>query len=224
MATNRDEVLDLISRETGIRPRVVTGEEEARLTARGVLHSLDMGALSYRIFDLGGGTTEFITGQGDVFQTMSLPLGAMTLTRECLFSDPPTNSEIETLSEKVDGVLQGSHPGGETDALLVGTGGTVTTLGIMMHHIAIPDIHPEGMNGLTLERDAVEALFEHMKGLPGKERVRLAGLDRGREDVIFAGTLVVLRIMHIFQSPVVTISMSDILEGILIAAGVRRMR
>ena len=219
-ATNRDEVLDLISREAGIRPRVVTGEEEAQLTARGVLHALDTGSLSYRIFDLGGATTEFITGQRDVFQILSLPLGAMTLTRECLFSDPPTNGEIETLSEKVDGILKGRLQEGEAaaDALLVGTGGTVTTLGAMIHHIAIPDIHPEGMNGLTLEREAVEALFEHMKGMPGKERVRLAGLDRGRADVILAGTLVVLRIMHIFQSPVVTISMSDILEGILIEA------
>ena len=219
-ATNRDEMLDLISRETGIRPRVVTGEEEARLTAIGVLHSLDTGALSYRIFDLGGATTEFITGQRDVFQTMSLPLGAMTLTRECLFSDPPTNDEIEALSEKVDGVLKGRLPGREAtaDALLVGTGGTVTTLGAMIHHIAIPDVRPEGMNGLTLEREAVEALFEVMKRMHNKERVLLDGLDRGRADVILAGTLVVLRIMHIFQFPVLTISMSDILEGILIAA------
>ncbi|MBW2207273.1 MAG: hypothetical protein JRG79_10210, partial [Deltaproteobacteria bacterium] len=111
-------------------------------------------------------------------------------------------------------------PGREAtaDALLVGTGGTVTTLGAMIHHIAIPDIRPEGMNGLTLEREAVEALFEVMKQMPNKERVLLDGLDRGRADVILAGTLVVLRIMHIFQFPVLTISMSDILEGILIAA------
>ena len=144
----------------------------------------------------------------------------MTLTRECLVSDPPRGGEIETLSEKVDGILKGGLPGGETtaDVLLVGTGCTVVTLGAMIHHIAIPDIHPEGMNGLTLERKAVEALFQQMKGMTRKERVLLHGLDQGRVEVILAGTLVVLRIMHTFQSSVMRISMSDILEGILIAA------
>jgi exopolyphosphatase/guanosine-5'-triphosphate,3'-diphosphate pyrophosphatase len=220
-ATNRDALLDQIFRETGIRPRVVTGEEEALLTAGGVLHSLEMAAaVPYRIFDLGGATTEVITGQGNVFQTISLPLGAMTLTRRFLFSDPPTAGEMEALTGQVNGVLKGAFPGrgaGEGE-LLVGTGGTVTTLGAMVHHFDTRDVNPEGMNGLALEREAVEILFEQMKSMPERDRALLRGLEHGRADVILAGTLVVLRIMQALRSPEVTISLSDILEGILIEA------
>ncbi len=219
-AANRDDMLESISRETGIRCRVVTGEEEARLTARGVLHALEMPSVPYCIFDLGGATTEFITGQGDVFQTISLPLGAMTLTREFVFSDPPTDEEMAALVRRVDGILTGGPPErvAPAGALLVGTGGTVTTLGTMIHHLAPRDITPEGVNGLTLERGAVEALFGQMKCMSNRERTLLQGLDQGRADVILAGTQVVLRIMHTSRNPGVTISMSDILEGIVIEA------
>lgn len=215
-AANREELLEHIARETGIAPRVATGEEEAVLTAKGVLHSLGTAGGPYRVFDLGGATTEFIAGQEKDFETVSQPLGAMTLTRGHLHSDPPTDGEVDALEGHVDGILKGIPGGGREDAQLVGTGGTVTTLGTMIHHIDPPDISPQVMNGLVLKRDAVETLFERMKRMPLQERIRLKGLDQGRADVMIAGTLVVLRIMETFRSPRLTVSLSDILEGILI--------
>lgn len=220
-ASNRDSLLDLMSRETGIRVRVITGEEEALLTSRGVLHWLDWGDRPYGIFDLGGATTEFVAGGGQASAAMSLPLGAMTLTREFLPSDPPQDRELDALTGRVDEILTGNIPGrislnrGEG---LVGAGGTVTTLGVMIHRIPPQDITPERVNGLILRRQAIEALFTRMKGLSTGERALLRGMDRGRADVIVAGTLIVLRIMRILRSSRVTVSMSDILEGILIAA------
>ena len=219
-AANRDSLLDLIYRETGIRVRVITGEEEAALTSTGVLHSLDRGERPYGIFDLGGATTEFIAGGGQASFAVSLPLGAMTLTREFLHSDPPLDRELNALTGRVDAILAGNISGrislNRGEAVLVGTGGTVTTLGVMIHGIPHREITPERMNGLILGRRAVETLFTRMKGMPTGERARLQGLDEGRADVIVAGTLVVLRIMHILGSSQITVSMSDILEGILI--------
>jgi exopolyphosphatase/guanosine-5'-triphosphate,3'-diphosphate pyrophosphatase len=219
-ASNRDFLLDRICRETGIRVRVITGEEEALLTSSGVLHSLARGERRpCGIFDLGGATTEFIMGQGETSLILSLPLGAMTLTREFLSSDPPLDRELDALTVHVDRILAGNISEGDPrPALLVGTGGTMTTLGVMIHRISPQDVTPEKMNGLILRRQDIEGLFLQIKGMPSDERAHAQGLDQGRADVIVAGTLVVLRIMHTLGYNRVTVSMSDILEGILIAA------
>lgn len=220
-ASNRDSLLDLIRRETGIQARVITGEEEAVLTSAGVLHCLERGDGPYGIFDLGGATTEFFAGAGQASLAVSLPLGAMTLTREFLPSDPPLDRELDALTGRVDATLTGNISGRMSlirgGGVLVGTGGTVTTLGVMIHRISPGEITPERINGLILGGQAVEAVFTRLKGMPTGERARLQGLDQGRADVILAGTLVVLRIMHFLGSSQITVSMSDILEGILLS-------
>jgi exopolyphosphatase/guanosine-5'-triphosphate,3'-diphosphate pyrophosphatase len=99
--------------------------------------------------------------------------------------------------------------------LVVGTGGTVTTLGAMSHSVSVEDITPEVINGLTLERSQIEALFDRLRNLTFEERAKLPGLDPGRAGVIVAGSLVVIRILHFFKSVQLTVSMSDLLEGIL---------
>jgi len=220
-ASNRDSLLDRIAQETGIHVRVITGEEEAALTSMGVLHCLNRGGRPTGIFDLGGATTECIVGEGEALFVRSLPLGAMTLTRAFLHSDPPLAGELDALTGHVDRILR-EHLSGraspEMGAVLVGTGGTITTLGAMIHGIPHRDITPEVMNGLILKARAIEALFRRMKGMPTEERVFLPGLDQGRADVIVAGTLVVLRIMDILGYAQVSVSMSDILEVVLLAA------
>ena len=73
------------------------------------------------------------------------------------------------------------------------------------------------MNGLILQRDQIEDLFESIKTLSVTERMRLHGLEQGRAGIILAGTIAVLRILYFFRSIQMTVSLSDILEGIIIA-------
>ena len=72
------------------------------------------------------------------------------------------------------------------------------------------------MNGLVLERGRIKDLFAYMKSLPIAHRHRLPGLDKGRAGVILAGTLTVMRILNFFKSFQMTVSYSDLLEGVLI--------
>jgi len=218
-AVNRDHFIDLIHSKTGIKVDVITGEREAELTLKGVLHALNIETGPFVIFDLGGGTTEFIIGEKEYAKIKSLPLGAAVLTQSFLRSDPPEKERIKNLERHVDEILKGAfqketHVG--YDHLMVGTGGTVTTLAALIYQIGVQDISPDRLNGLVLRREQIGDLFEQLKLLTIDERLRLPGLDQGRADVILAGTMVVIRILHYFRSVLMKVSLSDLLEGVLI--------
>jgi exopolyphosphatase / guanosine-5'-triphosphate,3'-diphosphate pyrophosphatase len=99
--------------------------------------------------------------------------------------------------------------------LLIGTGGTVTTLAAMVHGIGADEIDPERMNGLILEKNRVEELFSRMSRMPLGERLQMPGLDQGRAEVILGGTLAVIEILKYFDASETMISLSDLLEGVL---------
>lgn len=218
-ARNRESFLDLLHRRTGIRVSVISGEEEALLTGRGVSLGLGRREEIPVIFDLGGGTTEFLFGPGGEKRALSLPLGAMVLTQAFLVDDPPGDGQIQRLGEHVDLVLQGAF---KADAgkgrmeLLAGTGGTVTTLAALTRGIGAEEIAPDRMNGLILGKEALQEIFTRLKAMTLDERLSLRGLDRGRADVILAGTLTVLRILEYFGARQMVVSMWDLLEGLLI--------
>jgi exopolyphosphatase/guanosine-5'-triphosphate,3'-diphosphate pyrophosphatase len=218
-AENRDAFLNRIRMETGIPVRPITGEEEAILTGNGVRFALDLaGKDPYLIFDLGGGSTEFLTGTGKAMKARSIPLGAMTLTRRYLVADPPSEDQVLSLSRHIDTALEkalSGFVGRSRLQLIVGTGGTVTTLAALLGGISLEDVDPAKMDGARLSRSRLDTLFLELKGLSVKERSGLRGLDQGRADVIVAGALVVTRILHHFASSQLTVSMSDLLEGML---------
>ncbi|MBW1860945.1 MAG: hypothetical protein JRJ02_01045 [Deltaproteobacteria bacterium] len=218
-AINNRYLLDLIYDRTGIDVRVISGGKEARLARKGVLHSLDIQGLPSVIFDLGGGSTEFISGDCEIIEFKSIPLGAALLTQRFLGSGPLEEEEIGELVRFTDEMLEEAfirenYPG--RDLLIVGTGGTVTTLTAMLNHIDVMEITPERINGQILKRGEIERLFMHMKSLSAADRLRLPGLDRGRADVILAGVIVVIRILYFFRVRQLMASFSDILEGVLI--------
>ena len=218
-AVNSRYFIDTIHDRTGIDVRLISGEEEAGLTAKGVLHSLDIrGPLV--IFDLGGGTTEFIQMRNDIVDLRSLPLGAVELTRSFFQSDPPREDRISDLSAYVDRLLKETLPAekNKTDHVnLVGSGGTVTTLAAMINKIEIKDITHDRLNGLILDLERIKDLFAAMRSVSFSERLRMPGLDRERARVILAGTAVVIRILDFFSAKDLTVSYSDILEGNVIS-------
>ncbi|MGD2125854.1 MAG: hypothetical protein PVG99_07220 [Desulfobacteraceae bacterium] len=218
-ASNKDRFVNLIYERTGIRTTVISGEEEARLTGRGVLHSLSIHGKPFIVFDLGGGTTEFLVGKEEQTWAKSIPLGAMVLTQKHLTSDPPEEKGIKSLEESIAKILLEAFPRQtypENDYLLVGTGGTVATLAAMIHRIETNEIGHDNIHGLVLRREGLEDLFAKMRSMTFEERLTLPGLDRGRADVIVAGSMVVMGILRFFRYPEMLVSFSDMLEGILI--------
>jgi exopolyphosphatase/guanosine-5'-triphosphate,3'-diphosphate pyrophosphatase len=218
-AGNRDRFLDVIRERTGIRVAVISGEKEARLTGKGVFHALNVHGRPFVIFDLGGGTTEFVFGQAQSTEVKSAPLGAMVLTQKHLTCDPPEENDLKRLEKHIAKILGDafvSKVPKRADRLLVGTGGTVTTLAAMIHGIETDEIRHDNIHGLLLKREEFVRLFNRISTISFEERVKFPGLDRERADMIVAGAMVVGGILQFFQSASMVVSFSDILEGILI--------
>ena len=168
------------------------------------------------VFDLGGGTTEFFRDMGGEPKAISLPIGAAVLTRRWFGSDPPGTTDLDAISEEVGRHLNAAAEDISGAPVIVGTGGTVTALAAMIHGMVGDDISPERVNGLILTLPQLEACLAQMKTLTIAERVQRLGLDAGRAEVIVAGALAIIGTLRFVGISELRVSMSDLLEGLLI--------
>ena len=215
-AENREQLLDYIYEQTNIRIELISGEREALLSGKGALNALNIKGGPFIVFDLGGGTTEFFYENREGAEAKSVPLGAAVLTNEFIRTDPPYETDLDLVSKKIDTCLIKAHMEFPRENVVIGTGGTVTTLAAMINRISSDAISPEKVNGLKLTLPQVSACFEEMRYMSVKQRMGLPGLDPERANVIVAGSLVILRLMKYLGALEVIISMSDLLEGLLI--------
>jgi len=218
-ARNRNNFIVLIDKKLGHTVKIITGEEESCLTCRGVLSSLDRRREPLVIFDCGGGSTEFIWTNNKKGETISINCGAVILTDDYLSTDPPSDEEIYRLIKYIDNKfkveLQYIKELCKGTFSLVGTGGTVINLAAMIHGVRETEFD-EKLNGLVIKKKDIELLFTKMKGMPEAERLNLNGLEPGREDIVLAGTLMVMKIMEYFEKDEIIVSYADLLEGILL--------
>jgi len=218
-AANRDEFLERAWREAGLRIEVIPWEEEARLTLEGVRWKLPQAAADCLVFDIGGGSTEFILARGaEVLGAVGTRLGTVRLTERFLTRHPVDPAEYANLTAHLGrevAHVRDRLPK-EKPRALIGTAGTVTTLAALAHGIFPYD--PEKVHGLTLSFAAIEALQDDLKGRSLKERLLLKAIEPGREDLIIAGTALTLEVMRTFGQDTLTISEYSLREGILLAA------
>jgi exopolyphosphatase/guanosine-5'-triphosphate,3'-diphosphate pyrophosphatase len=173
----------------GVAPRVIDGREEARLTFVGALSALPQTG-PVTVFDIGGGSTEIITGsQGttgepQITAAVSLNIGCVRLFERHLKNDPPTADEVRQVEHAIAAAL-GDAPLPDADATLVGVAGTVTQLAAL----ALELKHHDGarVHGLTLQRSALEGLVAHLASLDVAQHRALPGMDPARADVILVG-------------------------------------
>jgi exopolyphosphatase/guanosine-5'-triphosphate,3'-diphosphate pyrophosphatase len=218
-AVNRNNFITLIAKRLGHNIKIISGKEEAELTCKGILSSLNHRRDPLIIFDLGGGSTEFIWANNKEGKSISMDLGVVTLTEDYLIADPPKNGEIHQLINHIEDTfktrLDCLKETGRRRFSVVGTGGTLVNLAAMVHGIGVMDYN-EKIDGLVIMKNEVVPLFEKMKKMPGAERLNLKGLESGREDIILAGTLIIIKIMDYFEKNEIIVSYSDLLEGMLL--------
>jgi len=219
-ALNGDSFIALIAERLGHTAKVISGQEEAELTCRGVLSWLSPQGGAFVVFDLGGGSTEFIWTDNRERKSISVELGVVILTEGYLISDPPKDGEIHRLATHIQDMVKGRLDPLKERAKgrfsMVGTGGSVVTLAKIIHGIAEDDCSDATINGLVLRRKDLKPLFDKMKVLPGEKRLDLKGLEAGREDTIVAGLVMVIEVMDYFDKDETIVSHSDLLEGSLI--------
>ena len=215
-ADNRRDFLDLVREETGLRVRLLTGEDEARLSFRSALAHFDLGVRRAVVVDIGGGSLELaMSADGLVERLESFPFGALRLTEE-FFGERPKPKQLKKLRAKVrDGIRRALPVRDWRGALLIGSGGTFTNLGAM--HLAARGLPFDGrVHGTQVPREEVEHLLDTLLASSRQEREAIPGLNPARADIILAGIAVTAEVMARIEAVEVTVSGYGIREGLLL--------
>lgn len=212
-AEDRDRFFDGVEERVGVRPEVLTGEEEARAAFAGATRSVD-GDAPYLVLDIGGGSTELILGDDEPQAMVSLQLGCVRLTERCLGGDPPTPAQLDAARQEIDGHLRAAGNALDPTAAstLIGVAGTVTTLAAL--HLELPAYEPEQIHGTSVPRSRVRELTDRLAGMSTGEIGALGPMASGREDVIVAGALILDRVLDRYGFPAILASEADSLDGL----------
>jgi exopolyphosphatase/guanosine-5'-triphosphate,3'-diphosphate pyrophosphatase len=207
-ADNGEAFLGEIEWSYGFTTRLLTGDEEAEMTLRGVGEAGE-GAL---VVDIGGGSTELIAAG----QRVSTELGSVRMTERFLTSDPPTEDELDALATAARSTLASEVPETLTARRGIGVAGTITSLAAL--DLGLVEYDRDRVHGHRLGDAAVRAQLERLAALPLAERRRVPGLDPERAPVIVAGAVVLREVMRHFGLPAIEVSERDILHGIALEA------
>lgn len=212
---NGTEFVKKVLDETGILIEVISGKEEANLTVLGVLNSASFNTKDCVIFDIGGGSTEYVyIRNSEITSLTSTNLGVVHLTERFLINE--TRQEIKDLSEFVQNTLKsqlkGFHVTDGCRLSLIGTAGTPTTLAAIEQ--GLKHYKPELVNNFVLNEGKVRSIVENLIKIPKKERANVTGLERGREDIIITGAIILLETLRYFSKTSVIVSDGGVLEGI----------
>jgi exopolyphosphatase / guanosine-5'-triphosphate,3'-diphosphate pyrophosphatase len=203
-AENGEAFLGEIEWSYGFDTELLSGDEEAAMTLRGVSvgRELEPGTL---LLDVGGGSTELTLPDFRV----SLDVGSVRLTERFLASDPPTSDELEACREAVRTVLP------DLDVReAIGVAGTITTIAAL----ELGGYDRDRVHGYQLARQAVESELERLASLPLDERRELPGLEPARAPVIVGGVAIVAEVLRFFGLDELEVSEHDLLTGAALAA------
>ncbi len=225
-ARNARGFLRRCRRETGLRVRVLTESEEARLAYRGARAA----ARTPRavVVDIGGGSMQLTLGTPrGVEWHGGAAIGAVVLTERFLRGDPPRARELAGLRNRIRERLEAPLAGLKAaragrEAELVGVGGTVAALAAVS--LRLPRPLPERIHGRRMTARRVAALAGRLAGMSLARRRRVPGIEPGRADIIAAGAAILVEVMRGGGFPALRVSAAGLRHGLLLelASGRRR--
>jgi exopolyphosphatase/guanosine-5'-triphosphate,3'-diphosphate pyrophosphatase len=202
-ASNGATAAERISEVAGVPVRILSEADEARLVYRSVVMGLGKSARGSQcvVFDLGGGSTEVVSGVGErLGRWTSLPFGAVTLTERLVAGDPPTEPQLAAAREWVrNELMHGCASFPERTAVLAGVGGTITVLAALDAGMTTYD--PAQLEGAYVPRERVLALVERIVRSSQAERRAMPIMGEGRADIVGTGALVVEGLLERFRAP-----------------------
>jgi exopolyphosphatase / guanosine-5'-triphosphate,3'-diphosphate pyrophosphatase len=220
-SANGEDFAATVKERYGFEPHVLSGDEEAQLTFRGATSDRDPNdSTPTLVFDIGGGSTEMVIGAGTkVSFHVSTQAGVVRQTERHLHTDPPTQPEMDELSDEVRKIMADAVPEAERKAVAraIGVAGTATSLGAIAQQLDPYD--PERVHGYQLDADEAGRILTRLAQMPLEERRQVAGLHPDRAPTIIAGVLIFLEVTRLFGLEQVEISEHDILRGAALEFG-----
>lgn len=223
-AANREDFFSAAEAAVGVRPELLTGDEEARLSFAGATFELDPARGPFLVVDIGGGSTEFAVGPApdapaerrlEPTGVASVDIGCVRLTERFLRHDPPRPEElsqaVSVVHDHLDDVAR-EIPSVKEAVELIGLAGTVTTVAAV--EIGLAEYDRDRIHHFVLTRAAAEDVFRTLATETRTQRLGNPGLEEARADVIVGGTVVLVTVMRHFGFDQCLVSEADILDGL----------
>lgn len=214
-ATNGPEFARQVTETLGFAPRVIDGVEEARLTFLGATAHLDLAAVCC-VIDVGGGSTEFVTGRRRPEYAVSIDIGSVRLTERVATLGLGTPAEVRAHVDRLFREVAPPSP----PAMVLGSGGTFTTLAGVALGMLPSEV--ESGDDISLSMDEVVAVVDHLLGMSTEEIAALPSVAPGRAEVLQGGVVCAERAVARVGARSVQISVNDILDGVAIELGAGR--
>ncbi len=220
-SANGSQFADTIRSRYGLEPRVLSGDEEARMTFRGATSERDPADLTATlVFDIGGGSTELVIGAGsEVAFHVSTQAGVVRQTERHLIDDPPSEDELGALRSDVQQIFAATVPAPRREGIgqAIGVAGTATSLGAIAQ--ALDPYDPARVHGYQLDAQECERILARLAGMALEQRRQVAGLHPDRAPTIIAGILIFEQVLNLFGLERVEVSEHDILRGAALELG-----
>lgn len=211
-ARNSQAFIDWVRSATGWKLEVISGLEEGRLIHLAVMANMRQAASTQALlFDLGGGSCELtISDAGQIRHMVSLPLGAVRLTREFLRHDPPRRRELERLHEFVTEELARFDKRALSADLqmAIATSGTAA---------AIAGVYTSRMESkpTTVPTPVVVQIASELAERTTVERAMMRGIGTKRAEIIVAGATVFVELLTRFKLTNFRYSSLGLRDGVL---------
>jgi exopolyphosphatase / guanosine-5'-triphosphate,3'-diphosphate pyrophosphatase len=204
-------------RELVLDARTITGDEEAALTFAGAT-SERAGDQELLVIDIGGGSTELVTGHGGAVDFhVSMQAGVVRLGERHLHSDPPTEGELHALVEDFRSILAGAVPPEVARSVqaAVAVAGTPTSAAAI--ELEIVPYDPSRTHGHVLTLDTLDDQLARLSAMTLETRRTVPGLHPDRAPTIVAGIAMLAESLRAFGLDRVEVSEHDILRGAALA-------
>jgi exopolyphosphatase/guanosine-5'-triphosphate,3'-diphosphate pyrophosphatase len=219
-ADNGREFADAVRERFGLSGRVLSGDEEARLTYLGATAARDpQDPVPRLVIDIGGGSTELVVGaRGAVDFHVSTQSGVVRQTERHLASDPPRPEELEALAADVRAVLAAAVPAGERGVPQAGVAVAGTATSCAAIDLGLDPYDPARVEGHELSLERLGEMLSSLAAMPLAERRQVTGLHPDRAPTIVAGVVILASVLRAFGLGAVEVSERDILWGVALDA------
>ena len=217
-AENGGEVVDRMAAEAGVKVRVISGQEEARLIFEAVKAAVVIDPGPALCLDLGGGSLEVMVGdRAALHLASSVQLGVARLSAELVTGDPYTADDVRRLEKRITSVLAplADEVARLRPILAVGSSGTFCDMARMVAARRTGSV-PRAINQFSFSRDELLPLHEEFLARSSSERASIPGLEAKRADIIPTGSIVLLTAMELFGFDRMTVSEWALREGIVL--------
>lgn len=225
-AANGRDFVQRVYAETGIALEIISTEQEARLAMAGCHALLEPGDSPALIFDIGGGSTELIIIDGHgadgaprIVDWCSIPWGVVSLTESGPLHHDDGAARMAAYDVMRARVAEALAPFAtrlalpENGSRLLGTSGTVTTLGSV--HLGLARYDRRAVDGLVVPAKAMRDISQRLAALAVAERAQISSIGNERADLVVAGCAILESILDIWPSERLSVADRGIREGIL---------